>query len=195
MGQRLIPVNRRIQGRDFMKTPSKLLLCLFAALSSATAAIGAEKPTSASVYALTDSGVGEPIGTVTFTQSKSGLVLTTKLTGLAPGIHGIHIHQTADCSATVKDGKPVPGGSAGGHFDPDQTGKHLGPNGAGHKGDLPFLKVTAKGDAKEKLLAPHLTLADVKGHSLMIHAGGDNYSDDPAPLGGGGARVACGVIE
>ncbi len=28
----------------------------------------------------------------------------------------------------------------------------------------------------------------------MIHAGGDNYSDTPEKLGGGGARVACGVI-
>jgi superoxide dismutase, Cu-Zn family len=28
----------------------------------------------------------------------------------------------------------------------------------------------------------------------MIHAGGDNYADAPKPLGGGGARVACGVV-
>jgi Cu-Zn family superoxide dismutase len=28
----------------------------------------------------------------------------------------------------------------------------------------------------------------------MIHEGGDNYSDQPKPLGGGGARIACGVI-
>ena len=38
-------------------------------------------------------------------------------------------------------------------------------------------------------------LADVKGRAIMIHAGGDNYSDQPAPLGGGGARIACGVIK
>ncbi len=29
----------------------------------------------------------------------------------------------------------------------------------------------------------------------MVHKGGDNHSDHPQPLGGGGARVACGVIE
>ena len=45
------------------------------------------------------------------------------------------------------------------------------------------------------LLAPRIKLSEIKGRSLMIHAGGDNYSDDPKPLGGGGARVACGVIE
>ena len=26
-------------------------------------------------------------------------------------------------------------------------------------------------------------------------AGGDNHADHPAPLGGGGARVACGVVK
>jgi Cu-Zn family superoxide dismutase len=45
------------------------------------------------------------------------------------------------------------------------------------------------------VIAPNLKLADVKGRAIMIHAGGDNYSDQPAPLGGGGARIACGVIK
>jgi Cu-Zn family superoxide dismutase len=29
----------------------------------------------------------------------------------------------------------------------------------------------------------------------MVHAGGDNYDDTPAPLGGGGARIACGIVK
>lgn len=29
----------------------------------------------------------------------------------------------------------------------------------------------------------------------MVHAGGDNHSDHPAALGGGGARVSCGIIQ
>ena len=29
----------------------------------------------------------------------------------------------------------------------------------------------------------------------MVHAGGDNNSDQPEKLGGGGARVACGLIS
>jgi len=45
------------------------------------------------------------------------------------------------------------------------------------------------------VLAPRLKLADLPGRSLMVHAGGDNHADHPAPLGGGGARVACGVIQ
>jgi len=29
----------------------------------------------------------------------------------------------------------------------------------------------------------------------MVNGVGENYSDEPKPLGGGGARFACGVIE
>jgi Cu-Zn family superoxide dismutase len=60
---------------------------------------------------------------------------------------------------------------------------------------LPALTVNASGNATKSVVAPHLTVADVKGRSIMIHAGGDNYSDQPAPLGGGGARIACGVVK
>ena len=38
-----------------------------------------------------------------------------------------------------------------------------------------------------------LSTADLKGKALIVHAGGDTYRDEP-PLGGGGARVACGVV-
>ena len=76
------------------------------------------------------------------------------------------------------------------------TGKHAGPTGMGHLGDLPVLTVAANGAAQETLYAPHVaSVAALKGHALMIHAGGDNYSDEPAPLGGGGARIACGLIQ
>ena len=58
-----------------------------------------------------------------------------------------------------------------------------------------MLTVDAGGKATEAVVVPRLTVADVKGRSIMIHAGGDNYSDQPAPLGGGGARIACGVVK
>ena len=95
----------------------------------------------------------------------------------------------------MKDGKPAPGFAAGGHYDPAGAGKHEGPAGKGHLGDLPFLKVGADGKATETVVAPRLKTGDVKGRSLMIHAGGDNYADVPEKLGGGGGRIACGVIK
>ncbi len=177
-----------------MRMTATLMACLMAA-SPATALFAKDKLPMTTIYAIGDDGVGDPIGSISFKDSKAGLVLITKLSGLPAGQHGIHIHEKADCSPMTKDGKAVAGLSAGGHFDPAKAGKHLGPQGDGHKGDLPFLTVSAKGTAHEKLLAPHLTFADVEGHALIIHAGGDNYSDEPKPLGGGGARVACGVIE
>jgi Cu-Zn family superoxide dismutase len=63
------------------------------------------------------------------------------------------------------------------------------------QGDLPVLVVDAKGRAGKAVVAPHLEVADVKGQAIIIHAGGDNYADQPAPLGGGGARIACAVVK
>ena len=78
---------------------------------------------------------------------------------------------------------------------PTATKAHKGPGGGGHKGDLPKLVVSDKGEAKDKIEVKGVTLADFQGHALMIHAGGDNYSDAPKPLGGGGERIACGVAK
>jgi Cu-Zn family superoxide dismutase len=57
------------------------------------------------------------------------------------------------------------------------------------------LVVNNDGKATDPVVAPRLKkLDEVKGKALMIHVGGDNMSDQPKPLGGGGARYACGVI-
>jgi Cu-Zn family superoxide dismutase len=178
-----------------MKALAAAAVGLSAAVLASAAPAGVDRRPATTLYAINDDGVGDPIGSIRFDQTARGLVLITRLTGLTPGVHGIHIHQTPDCSALVKDGKSTAGLGAGGHFDPAKTGKHLGPAGDGHQGDLPTLLVGANGAAYDTLVAPHLTLADIKGHAVVIHAGGDNYSDEPKPLGGGGARIACGVIE
>jgi hypothetical protein len=71
------------------------------------------------------------------------------------------------------------------------TKKHLEPlSTAGHRGDLPVLVVDNRSDATEAVTAPHLTVAEIRGRSIMVHAGGDNYSETPVPLSGGGARIA-----
>jgi superoxide dismutase, Cu-Zn family len=144
---------------------------------------------------LNDQGVGKIIGTVTIKDTQYGLLLVPQLTGLTPGLHGFHVHQNPDCAAIMKDNQTIPGMAAGGHYDPTGTGKHEGPYGQGHLGDLPALYVGNDGQATLPLLAPRLKTVDLKGHSLMIHAGGDNYSDVPLALGGGGARIGCGVIK
>jgi Cu-Zn family superoxide dismutase len=149
--------------------------------------------TTVTVNSIDEKGVGKSLGTVKVEDSKDGLVLNIDLKGLKAGEHGFHVHEHGSCNHQMKDGKSVAGLAAGGHYDPAKTGKHEGPLGKGHLGDLPALVADKDGNAKARLVAPRLKVADLAGRALMIHEGGDNYSDNPKPLGGGGARVACGV--
>ena len=156
------------------------------------AAMAAE--TSAEIAIAEARGAGASIGSVRIVETAYGLVFYPNLTGLQPGLHGFHVHENSSCAAGEKDGMAVPAMTAGGHLDPGATKHHGEPWGAGHLGDLPPLYVAADGSATSPVLAPRLKLGDVSHRALMVHAGGDNHSDHPAPLGGGGARVACGVI-
>lgn len=168
-------------------------------LASLAAALFAAAPVMADTLKIpvnkaTPEGIGQEIGSVTFVDVPGGMDILVDLMGLTPGQHGMHIHQNPTCAPKEQDGKMVPALAAGGHWDPDNSKMHLGPGKAGHKGDLPFVTANDKGIAQEKLAVKGLSTKEIKEHSLMIHAGGDNYSDNP-PLGGGGARFACGVIN
>jgi len=167
----------------------------FTALSLALCAGAALADTSVQMNTVDDKGVGASVGQVTITETKYGLVFTPSLKGLSPGLHGFHVHENPSCAPKEKDGKMVPALAAGGHFDPNGTKRHGSPWGDGHLGDLPPLFVDAEGNANQPVLAPRLKAADIAGRSLMLHAGGDNHADMPAALGGGGARMACGVIK
>jgi Cu-Zn family superoxide dismutase len=142
-----------------------------------------------------EKGTGAVVGEVTISESPYGLVFTPALAGLPPGLHGFHLHENPSCAPKEKDGKSVAALAAGGHYDPAASKKHGLPWGDGHLGDLPALFVDAAGKAANPVLAPRLKISDLQGRSLMVHLGGDNHADHPAPLGGGGARLACGVIR
>lgn len=140
-------------------------------------------------------GIVGKAGTVQYEDTPYGLLLTPQLSGLPPGVHGFHLHERASCDPAIADGKMSAGAGAGGHWDPEKTGVHLGPyNNKGHKGDLPALYADASGTVTQPVLAPRLKITDLAGHSLMVHVGGDNHSDHPAELGGGGMRLACGAL-
>jgi Cu-Zn family superoxide dismutase len=171
-----------------------LALSVMSGLLGTGAALG--DTATVTINKIDESGIGAPIGVVVLSDSKKGLSIKPKLSGLPPGQHGFHVHVNPDCGPGEQNGKKASGLAAGGHFDPEKTGKHRGPlSTEGHKGDMPFLTVNDKGESTGSLLAPNLKVNALKGHSIMIHAGGDNYSDDPAPLGGGGARIACGIFK
>jgi superoxide dismutase, Cu-Zn family len=170
------------------------------ALACGLTAIGATfveaKSAKIAIHKIDENGIGAALGAIQLRDSKNGLRIMPNLTGLPPGSHGFHVHMISDCGPAEQNGKKAAGMAAGTHFDPHGTGKHRGPlSTEGHQGDLPALLVDAAGRAHASMLAPHLTVDEMKGHSVMIHAGGDNYADDPAPLGGGGARIACGTLK
>jgi len=166
-----------------------MFLMLAAAIGPACAV-----ESTVTVNLVNERGIGEPIGQVTVSQTPYGVVFAPQLTGLPPGMHGFHLHEKASCEAQIKAGKPTAALAAGGHYDPTQTKQHGSPWGDGHLGDLPALYVDPMGKAEYPVLAPRLKLSDLSGHALMVHAGGDNYADQPALLGGGGNRIACGVF-
>ena len=145
------------------------------------------------IHSVSAQGIGNKIGTISFQDTAKGLSITSKLSSLPSGFHGFHIHEKGSCDPAEKDGKMGAALAAGSHFNPNHTG-HGTPN-EGQLGDLPVLNVDSNGNANTTVVAPRLKLADVQGLAIMIHAGGDNYSDHPKPLGGGGERIACGVIQ
>lgn len=176
-----------------MKLFSKLGLTLAATLAMC-AAHAAEQ--TVTLYEARADGTGPTVGTVRILETPYGLALYPQLTGLPAGVHGFHFHENGSCAAsTGPNGNVIPAGAAGGHFDPKGSKHHGEPWGDGHLGDLPPLYVNADGRATNPVLTPRLMkLSEVAGLALMVHVGGDNHADHPAVLGGGGARLACGVV-
>jgi len=174
---------KTITERAMSQSLLTLLLLSWSLLASAQEA-------SAEIHRIDAQGVGARLGTVTISETAAGLAFQPDLAGLPPGPHGFHLHEGSGCAPGEKDGKAQAGLAAGGHYDPDKTGQHKGPEGAGHKGDLPMLNVAADGTAREAIVSKRLRLDEVRGRALIIHAEADNYADQP-----GGARMACGVIQ
>lgn len=124
---------------------------------------------------------GAVVGSVTMRRDGS---VTIAATHLAPGDHGLHLHDKGRCEG--------PGfTSAGGHWNP--AGRQHGrdnPLGA-HAGDLPNLFVDTSGRGALKVVIPR-GWQDADGAALVVHAKPDDYRTDPS--GASGERVACAVI-
>lgn len=172
---------------------NKLMLAV--SLSALCASFSMAETVVVEMNLVTEEGQADKIGTIELQDTDYGVVLTPNLTNLTPGVHGFHVHANPSCGNTAADGTKGPALGAGGHFDPNDTKKHGAPWGDGHLGDLPPLYVTADGVANTAVLAPRIkSVNEIKDKAIMVHVHGDNFADDPAPLGGGGARMACGVI-
>jgi len=169
-----------------------LLPLLGAGFLFSSAVAYAQDPSSA--HAEIANAQGTAIGHATFTPAGDGLQVNVNVSQLAPGEHGIHIHNVGKCEGPAFT-------SAGGHFNP--TGTHHGIHNAQdphpHVGDLPNLTVDDKGTGNLTFMIPGATLGEgpnslfhAGGTALVIHAKPDDLSSDPS--GNSGDRVACGVI-
>ncbi len=155
------------------------------ALALIAPAAGAAETASAAVVGPNGEAMGEAI----FRQWPSGVLIELRLSGLEPGEHGVHIHETGACDGDFS--------SAGGHFNPAGRGHGFSTEEGAHAGDLPNIFAGADGAATAHILTDGVTLGegpnsifDADGSALIVHAKADTYAADA----GAGGRVACGVV-
>ncbi len=137
---------------------------------------------------------GNSIGTATLQQGPIGVLIHLRVEGLTPGKHGLHLHSTASCDPTTGFK------SAHGHVGLVEGGHGLmNPEGP-EPGDLPNIFVGEDGVGEMEAFSTLVTLGkgennllDEDGSTFIIHELPDDHLTQP--IGGAGARVACGVIS
>ncbi len=138
---------------------------------------------------------GDRVGMAELVETPNyGVLIRVEAGPLAPGVHGFHIHETGQCTLPDFD-------SAGGHFAPRGRSHGILHEHGKHAGDLANLRVPESGHVSTERLAQRVTLVegatgsllDEDGSALVIHAMADDHRSQPS--GGGGTRVACGVIR
>ena len=182
-----------------MRSPlaaTALAVTLMAGLGTISAQAAAPVAGSQSATAPIKAGDGKDLGTVALTEAPHGVLLRLELKGLTPGWHGVHFHEKGDCG--TPDFK-----SAGAHVHTTAAVVHGLLNAKGNdNGDLPNIFATAEGVAMAELYSPLVSLngaggrpalLDADGSSIVVHASPDDHQSQP--IGGAGARVACGVVK
>jgi len=134
-------------------------------------------------------------GVVNFVQDGDSVKISGEISGLAPGLHGFHVHQFGDNT----DGCT----SAGPHYNPDGCSHGAPTNGQGerHAGDLGNVTAGEDGVAKLDISDSMISLTgerSVLGRTMVIHAEVDDLGVGGHELskttGNAGGRLACGVI-
>lgn len=130
-------------------------------------------------------------GTATFSEKNGLVTFEAKISGLKPGIHAIHIHEKADCSA-------ADAASAGGHWNPTFKKHGKWSDVEHHKGDIGNFTADENGNGIITLKTDEWCIGcgdankDVLGKGLIVHANPDDYITQPT--GNAGGRVACSAI-
>ncbi|WP_442483613.1 superoxide dismutase family protein [Aeoliella sp. SH292] len=128
-------------------------------------------------------------GTLNFVQEADTVTLTGEVTGLTPGLHGFHVHESGDLSDKEK------GESAGGHFNPTGHAHGHAEDAERHVGDLGNIEANAEGVATINITDTVIRLDGehpIVGKAMVVHADEDKFTQ---PTGDAGGRVAFGVVE
>ncbi|XP_026329723.1 superoxide dismutase [Cu-Zn]-like isoform X1 [Hyposmocoma kahamanoa] len=140
-----------------------------------------------------DAGSGVT-GELVFTQivPNGPVTIEGNVTGLTPGLHGVHVHQSGAIKDNCKDIGP--------HFIA-YYGRHGGPRDhIRHVGDLGNIKAE-EGTVNIKIVDHLVSLSgprSIVGRSLAITQAEDDYgragTEDSALTGSSGPAIACGII-
>lgn len=169
----------------------------------AGAALAATAPAVQVAGAAVKGAKGEDMGHARFVGGPNGVLVHLELKGLTPGWHALHFHEKGDCSDAAFQ-------SAGSHINhteakPNDKTQHGFLNLTGSAlefGDLPNIYAGGDGMAQAEIFATRVAIAgdanhpgliDADGSALVVHAAPDDYASPP--IGGAGARVACGPIK
>jgi Cu-Zn family superoxide dismutase len=141
---------------------------------------------------------GATIGWARLVEDATGRVhVNILVSGLTPGLHGVHIHAVGACSPTFA--------AAGGHYNPLGHQHGLDNPSGPHAGDVPNLVVNGAVVGHLDVTTDRVTLSSgpatvfdetplAVGSAFIIHANPDDQVTD-ATNGGSGARIACAVIR
>ena len=115
-------------------------------------------------------------GTVTFRETKNGVLVTSKITGLPQpqnNCHGrflgFHIHEGTSCSGNATDEFA----NAKSHLNPTNCPHPF------HVGDLPPL-IENKGYAYMSVLIDKFKIKDILGKVIIIHESPDDFTTQPS---------------
>ena len=147
-------------------------------------------------------------GVVEFTElSNKNVRVNVNVSGLTPGYHGFHIHQTGDLRQGCK--------SLCSHFNPFGTSHGNPHSGREHRhvGDLGNIFADLDGVVSETFIDEHIKLrgkCNIIGRSVVIHEDEDDLGfggvdelghiydhmlhQESLKTGNAGSRIACGVI-
>ena len=164
------------------------ILCVSLAASASIAVAQDSTPEAPDIGrtlpALVQDTEGITVAVALVAESDDEITVSVAAVGLAPGEHGIHIHETGICDPATDP----PFSSAGDHYNP--TDEEHGD----HAGDLGNITAEEDGTALLKETTDEFTLdelIDEDGSAIVIHAEEDENDPEGESYG---ARIACGVL-